>query len=68
MTNACSRGAQDAVEGAAQAADLLACRIRWECRGLGESAKREKGRELLAKVPAALRAAVVEQLRKRSSL
>lgn len=64
--NACSRGARDAAERARQAADLLACRIRRECRALGEREKQQKGRELLASVPAALLELVVERLRARA--
>ena len=50
-----------------QTADLLACRIRRECRLLSEREKQQKGRELLGTVPASLRRAVVERLKARSS-
>lgn len=48
-------------------ADLLACRIRWECRALGERERQQMARELLAKVPSPMREAVVERMRARSS-
>ena len=67
MINACSRGAQDAAARLMQTADLLACRIRRECRLLSEREKQQKGRELLGTVPASLRRAVVERLKARSS-
>lgn len=67
MINACSRGAQDAAARSMQTADLLACRIRRECRLLSEREKQQKGPELLAAVPASLRRAVVERLKARSS-
>ena len=47
-------------------ADLVACRIRWECRALKGAERQRRGQELLRGLSAGLYPLVVEQLRVRS--
>lgn len=48
-------------------ADLIACRIRHQLRGLKNATRQAEGKKLLAAVPAHLQEAVVEHLKARSS-
>ncbi|WP_434456520.1 hypothetical protein JQR85_13605 [Stutzerimonas urumqiensis] len=52
---------------AALNADLIACRIRWECRALKGNERQRKAQELLGVVPANAVAAVRERLKERAS-
>lgn len=67
MTGSCNLASLSLQQLESIQADLLACRIRRECRLLSEREKQKKGAELLAAVPASLRKAVVERLKARSS-
>lgn len=52
---------------AALNADLIACRIRWECRGLKGQERQRKARELLHAHPADQQTLIAAALQARAS-
>lgn len=66
MTGSCNLASLSLQQRESIQADLLACRIRRQLRGLKGPARQQRGRELLEIAPVALREAVVERIKARA--
>lgn len=67
MTGSHNLALQTSARRAAMQADLIACRIRWQCKDLKGAEKQKAGTAALSALSLEMQAAVVEALKARAS-